>query len=158
MCGAEQTSEYMQMLNDKGYYQISDKLKSDINQHFVGYFTNEEKTSTTIKKYFEKYNYLMDTHTAVAFNSLDGYRNDSNDATKTIVASTASPYKFANNVYISLFGENNFDETKIIDELSNQTETKIPLPLIQLNEKSVNFNGVTTPQKMLSEVLNFIDK
>ena len=75
-----------------------------------------------------------------------------------MVASTASPYKFAKNVYGALFGDNNFDELEILTELSAKTESKIPTPLFELDKKEIKFNGVTDSNNMLSEVMNFIEK
>ena len=100
----------------------------------------------------------MDTHTAVAFSSLESYRFEHKDETKTVVASTASPYKFANNVYSAIFGDNSFDDLKILDELSKATATKIPTPLYELDKKQINFNGVCTPDEMYNEVLKFLQK
>lgn len=158
MCGAEQTSEYMKMLNAYGVYQISNEIKTKINESFVGYFADEQKTSNTIKKYYDNNNYLMDTHTAVAFSSLEAYRNQYSDTTKTVVASTASPYKFSKNVYGAIFGENNFDDLEVLTKLSDMTRTPIPVPLYELDKKKINFNGITTPDDMYNEVLSFIKK
>lgn len=155
---ANQTAEYMNSLNNNGYYQVSNEIKSRIDESFIGYFADEKNTSITINKYYHQYNYLMDTHTAVAFYALESYRKDRFDETKTVVASTASPYKFAKNVYSAIFGENNFGDIEILEELSSQTNTKIPAPLFELDKKTVNFNVLTTSKNMFDEVLKFIEK
>ncbi len=157
ICGAEQTSEYMEMLNTNGCYEINSEIKTKIDENFVGYFSNENQTAHTIKKYYIDNGYLMDTHTAVAFSALESYRNEHKDDTKTIVASTASPYKFAKNVYSAIFGENNFDDLEILKELSSKTNTTIPAPLFELDKKTSKFDVVTTPKNMFDEVLNFIE-
>ena len=156
--GIEQTKEYMELLNTNGYYQISDEIKVKIDEHFIGYFANEEKTASTIKKYHCTFNYLMDTHTAVAFSALEDYRSEHNDNIKTVVASTASPYKFAKNVYGAIFGDNNFNDLQTLEELSARTNTEIPLPLFELDKKEIRFDGVTTPQNMYDTVIEFIKK
>lgn len=158
ICGAEQTSEYMNELNDNGVFQIDEEVKAKIAENFIGYFADENKTSDTIKKYYNDYDYLMDTHTAVAFSALESYRYDSSDDTKTVVASTANPYKFAGSVYGAIFGENQFDDLSILRELSEKTYTKIPSPLTDLDKKPVNFSGVTTPNNMYNELLHFLEK
>ena len=155
---AEQTIEYMHALNSNGYYQVSDEIKSKIDENFVGYCTNETQTADTIKQYFDNYNYLMDTHTAVAFSALESYRNEHNDGIKTVVASTASPYKFANNVYKAIFGENDFDDLEILNNLSEKTNTSIPSPLFELDKKEILFNNFAIPEEMYKEVVNFIKK
>ena len=156
MCGAEQTAEYMQLLNETGFYQISDDIKKEIDKNFAGYFASECQTSATIKKYYESYNYLIDTHTAVAFSALESYRDEQNDLTKTVVASTASPYKFAKNVYRAIFGETNLDDIEMLNALSMKTNTEIPAPLYELDKKTVNFDHLSTPQNMYDEVLKFL--
>ena len=155
---ASQTAEYMQKLTSDGYYQVNNEIKSKIDENFVGYFASEQETSNTIAKYYKCNNYLMDTHTAVAFCALESYRNEHNDNTKTVVSSTASPYKFAKNVYSSIFGDNDFNDLQVLNELSLKTETIIPSPLYELDKKAINFNNITKPQNMFNEVLNFIKK
>lgn len=154
----EQTREYMKSLNDNGYYQIGPDIKAKIDENFVGYCANESETTATIKHYFEKSQYLMDTHTAVAFYALDSYRNDKSDDTITVVASTANPYKFAKNVHNALFEHNNFDDLEVLNELAYKTNTTIPSPLYELDKKTINFNSVVEPNDMLGEVLDFLKK
>ena len=158
VAGSEKTTQYMKELNENGVYTVDAETKAQIDKNFVGYYADEESTSATIRKYFNEYNYLMDTHTAVAFNSIEQYRRESGDDTKTIVASTASPYKFANDVYISLFGESPADELSALDELSARTNTEIPYPLKNLAERKVNFNTVINSEDMLCEVYNYLNK
>ena len=100
----------------------------------------------------------MDTHTAVAFSALESYRKEYGDSTKTVVASTASPYKFAQNVYGAIYHDNSYDDLIILEELSITTGTKIPQPLYQLDKKSVNFTNVVSVDNMVDEVLKFIKK
>lgn len=156
--GVEQTVEYMSTLNKNGFYQVNNEIKSKIDEHFIGYFTDENQTLNTIKKYYDINGYLMDTHTAVAFSALENYRSEHPDKTKTIVASTASPYKFAKNVYGAIFGRNNLDDVQTLQELSKQTDTEIPMPLYELDKKQIRFDTVTTPADMYEEVLRFIEK
>ena len=158
MSNANETVKYMESLNTNGCYQVSDEIKSKIDENFVGYFTNEQKTVETIDKYYRRYNYLMDTHTAVAFSSLESYRLEHKDETKTVVTSTASPYKFAGNVYGAIFGENSHDDFQILNELSKATSTEIPDPLYELDKKKINFTGVCNADEMYKEVLRFLEK
>jgi threonine synthase len=158
MSDAVQTANYMKALSENGSYTISDEIKNKVDENFVGYFANETQTINTINKYYCRYNYLMDTHTAVAFSSLEAYRTEHNDHSKTVVASTANPYKFANNVYGAIFGENDFTNIEMLTELSKSTSTKIPLPLCDLGKKPINFDNICTPEGMYNEVMRFLQK
>lgn len=156
--GAEETSLYMDSLNSSGYYQITNKTKSAIDDSFVGYFTDEGDTSATIKHYYDHYQYLMDTHTAVAFSALDKYRDETLDQKICVVASTASPYKFASDVYSSLFGKTPEDDLVALNDLSERTETDIPASLKDLEKKPVNFSSTVNADDIYSEVLRFINE
>ncbi len=153
---AKQTGEYMNLLNSTGRYRVSDEIKRKIDENFVGYYADENQTADTIAKYYNFEDYLMDTHTAVAFYALESYRKETLDNTKTVVASTASPYKFAQSVYNSIYGENPYDDLEVLEELSITTGTKIPKPLCQLDKKKVNFSKNISVDDMYNEVLNFI--
>lgn len=155
---AKQTLEYMNSLNSKGYYQINEDIKRKIDGNFVGYFANETQTAQTIAKYYNLEDYLMDTHTAVAFSALESYRNGHGDNTKTVVASTASPYKFAQSVYGAIYDDNSYGDLDILDELSITTGTKIPAPLYHLDKRSINFSKVVSTDTMFNEILDFIKK
>lgn len=158
LVGSEKTAELMHSLSNNGSYRIDDGLKSLIDDCFVGYYANEIKTAETIKSGFEEHGYLMDTHTAVAFSALRDYRNDSNDLTKTVVASTASPYKFAKDVHNSIFEDIDADELEYIDALSAKTGTQVPTPLSDLEKKEIRFSTVTMPEFIIDEVLKFTEK
>ena len=94
----------MKELAANGKYTVSDQVKTKIAADFVGYYCDEANTADTVKRTYEGYNYLSDTHTAVAIYSAEQYAKDYADtaAKRIIVASTASPYKFASSVYMPL--------------------------------------------------------
>ncbi len=158
LAGQEKTAHYMKELNTKGVYSVENEIKEKITSNFSGYYCAEEDTASTIKETFEKYNYLIDTHTAVAVKCAREYIKETGDDRKMIVASTASPYKFASNVYASLTGkllENEFDSLKATEKLSG---SPIPAPLANLENKAVHFTTVIDPENMTSEVLKNIVK
>ena len=155
---ATQTAEYMQKLNSNGYYQINDEIKSKIDENFVGYYASEQETSNTIAKYYISNNYLMDTHTAVAFCALESYRNEHNDNTKTVVASTASPYKFAQDVLKAITKTTQKDAFKAAFTLHEQTAAPIPEQLLTLKEKEVRFSTVIEKDKTIDAVMAFVNK
>ena len=154
--GAEKNIEYMNALAKDGKYTVDAQTKAKIDSVFSGFYTDEEKTAETIKTVFEKYGYLCDTHTAVAVNSAEEYMAKSGDGLVTVVDSTASPYKFAADVYASLGQTAPADPLDALDALSSYTNTEIAYPLRGLGERQVRFTDVCDPADMTDKVLEFI--
>ncbi|MEL7606946.1 MAG: threonine synthase [Sedimentibacter saalensis] len=138
----------MEQLNTAGKYEVSDEMKKVISEEFYANCVFKNETEETIKSVFEKYGYLLDTHTAVAYKALETYKNETNDNTMSIVLSTASPYKFSKSVYESLYNETNSDEFEIMQELSEKTGVKIPENLKGLKEKKVLHKEVCEKDEM----------
>ena len=90
--------DLMAQLSESGKYTVSDKLICYIQAVFDAGFTAEDKVDETIKKHFDKYSYLCDTHTAVAVDVYDEYVKATGDDIPTVIDSTASPYKFSKSV------------------------------------------------------------
>ncbi len=156
--GCEKTAEYMEALKTQGAYTVDADTMAKINENFIGYFADEETTAATIKDYYENHNYLSDTHTAVALSSAEQYIKESGDTTPIVVASTASPYKFAIDVYRSLADNFNGSDLDALEALSNLTNTEITYPLRDLDKKEVRFTKVIDHKDMLSEVYSYIRK
>ncbi|MBR3943191.1 MAG: threonine synthase, partial [Clostridia bacterium] len=93
---------YMQQLNETGTYKVSDEILSFLKEHFAAGCADDTQTKATIKRVFEEEGYIMDTHTAVAKAVYDDYKASTGDVTKTVIASTASPFKFSGNVLDAL--------------------------------------------------------
>ena len=79
-----------------------------------------------------------------------------NDGKKIIVASTASPYKFAADVYKSITDTAADSDTSALDQLSELSGTEISYPLRNLTERKVNFDTVIDPSEMLDVVYKFM--
>ena len=154
--GAEKNIEYMNSLAKDGKYTVDAQTKAKIDEVFSGFYTDEEKTAQTIGTVFEKYGYLCDTHTAVAVNAAEEYMAKSGDGLVTVVDSTASPYKFAADVYTSLGKTAPADPLDALDALSSYTNTEIAYPLRGLGERAVRFTDVCDPADMTDKVLEFI--
>ena len=154
--GAKATAQYMSELSLNGKYTVNDDIKAKIGENFCGYYADEAETSKTIKKYFTEVGYLADTHTAVALTCAEKYIFANNDGKKMIVASTASPYKFAADVYKSIADKTASNGTGALDDLSKLTNTEITLPLRDLDKKEVRFTKVIDTSDMLEEVFKFI--
>ncbi len=150
----KQVAAWQNSLKEEGKYTVSDEVLQKLKALFYGGFCDEESTSATIKETFQKYGYLIDTHTAVAVSVYNDYKNATGDLRPVVIASTASPYKFANSVLESL-GEtvpaNEFDAVKL---LSEKTATEIPVPIAALESAQVRFENVCNKEDMNKVVLD----
>ena len=139
----------MNALANEGKYTVSDEIKAKIKEEFYGGCADDEETLATIGETFEKYGYLSDTHTAVALKVYENYKKETGDNTVNIVASTASPYKFAAGVLRAIGGNpEGKDGFEILDELSEKSGTVIPKPLAGLKDKEIRFNTVCEKEEM----------
>ena len=150
--GSELTSQLMKQLSSDGKYTIPADLKQAIDAHFTGLYCDEANTSLEIKRTFSDDGYLIDTHTAVGLNCAKQYQQSNRDGLKMLVASTASPYKFASDVYKSITGRLPGDELSALTELSELTGTEIPYPLRDIDKREIRFDKVIDKADMLSEL------
>ncbi len=154
--GTEETKKHMGELNAYGKYTVSDDVKKTISENFVGYFADEVATAKTLNRFYSEHGYLADTHTSVALDCAEQYIKESGDTRKMIVASTASPYKFAADVYRSVTSTEATSDTDALDQLSEYTKTEITYPLRGLTQRKVNFTTVIDAENMLDEVYKFM--
>lgn len=154
--GSEKTAAYMEALKKDGCYTVDAEILAEIRKNFSGYFTSEEDTAKTIHNTFEKYGYLADTHTAVAIHAAEEYVRESGDTRPMVIDSTASPYKFANNVYRAVTGKDATSDLDALDELAATTGTQIPYPLAGLAERKVNFDQTIDRTEMAQAVLDYL--
>lgn len=145
--------EWFGKLNAEGCYEVSDAVKEKLHDAFFGGCCDDEQTKKTIHDVFADCSYLCDTHTAVAVKVYRDYLAQTGDTTKTIIASTASPYKFANDV-LAAVDENlvTADEYENLDILSKVSGVKIPKQLANLKEKPVLHTDVTDKADMADYV------
>ena len=153
--GSAKTAEYMASLKENGAYTVCADHLAKINESFIGYYADEAETAATIKATFENEGYLADTHTSVALCCAEKYIKDSGDNTPMVVASTASPYKFAADVLGSLSGEKPENDLEALELLSKLTKTEITKPLRGLEARKVNFTDVINKEEMLDKVYSF---
>lgn len=154
--GEKKTAAYMAELATSGKYTVDSDVKAAIDETFVGFCADESETAKTLKKFYNEEKYLADTHTSVALNCAEQYIKKYNDGKKIIVASTASPYKFAADVYKSITDTAANSDTDALDQLSELTNTEISYPLRNLTERKVNFDSVIDPSDMLDVVYKFM--
>ncbi len=156
--GSQRTADYMKKLSETGKYTVDEDIKAQLDRVFTGSFCDESETAMTIKSVYERHGYLCDTHTAVGLNCALRYLGTSGDRRKIVVASTASPYKFAPSVYGALTGETIDSEFDTLKILSDTTSTVIPTPLASILDKKVRFDKVIDPNAMINEVFAAIGK
>ncbi len=127
-------------LSETGKYTVNDEVKAKLNDLFYGGCCDDEETLKTIHDTFEKYGYLCDTHTAVAVNVYEKYKAETGDCRCTVIASTASPYKFAKSVLSAVSDKTSDDEFATVRLLSEVTSTDIPTPIAALENATVRFD------------------
>ena len=146
-CDADYVAGIMESLSTKGRFEVTKEVLDKLREIFgYGYATNEE-SKEAIRKAYEKDGRLIDPHTAVGYKVAD----DLNDGTPTVILSTASPFKFAEDVYKALFGEiegAEGDGFRYMDELSARTGEKAPKPLAELRSKEIRHRAVVDKEKM----------
>lgn len=154
----ELTESRMAQLKKDGKYSISNEEKKVLDDEFFANYCDEQECGETIKDFFEEYGYVLDTHTAVAINVSQSYKDFSKKDAPTIVLSTASPYKFAHDVLKSISGKAPEEAFKCANLLYEQTATPIPEQILQLKDKEKRFSLVIDRDCTLEAVTEFIKK
>ncbi len=153
----ELIKQWQTELFNGGKYEVTKEVKDKIKKDFFGGYCNDEQTFKTIKETFEKYGYLCDTHTAVAVNVYNGYVEKTGDETPTVIASTASPYKFAPNVIKALGIKEVDDDFKQLDVLCEKSKMPVPKSILELKNKEVRFKKVLEKDDMQKAVKDFLN-
>ena len=158
MSGCDDTliAGYMEALNSEGGYQVSESVHTAIQSIFKCGSCDDERTKSIINRVFTEKNYLLDTHTAVAYGVLEDYRAETGDDTLTVVLSTASPFKFADNVLDALGSPADGTGFELIDRLEQVGALVAPTPLKSLRGKPVRFEGSVEKAEMLDVVRDFL--
>lgn len=161
MCGENDTlvSSLMKSLSNDGKYTVSDELINNIQSVFAAGYCDEKSVSETIKSLYEKYDYLCDTHTAVAIRVYENYVSETNEDIPTVIDSTASPYKFSKSVLTAVLGGETpeYDEFDMVDELNRKTGADVPNPLKALKNKEVRFTNVCDKESMSEMVFKLLN-
>lgn len=155
------TAERMQSLAKTGQYSVRAEELKAMRRNFVAGYTGEDDTVDCIYEFFTEYGYPMDTHTGVAMSVAERYeakRAEDINAEKRpmVVVSTASPYKFPQDVLYALTGNDVKDSFKGIKRINLLTAMKVPESLKALRNKPIRFKQSTVPDKMFEEVVKFI--
>lgn len=147
-------AELQDNLSKNGKFTVNDKVLSKLQRLFFGACCDDSGTLETIKNTFSKYGYLCDTHTAVAVNVYEQYLECTGDDRPVLIASTASPYKFAKSVLSALSVNIPESEFDTVDSLSELTNTSVPVPLAELKNAVVRFKDIYDKNDMYTAVCN----
>ena len=150
---SRQVLELMTSLEEGGVYDAGEGMKTELREFYGGYAGMDISHSALAKLWHEE-KYLIDTHTAVAYAVYLDYREKTGDGTKTLIASTASPYKFAGSVAGAIGVDPGGDEFKTIENLSKATGLKAPDSLRTLNILPIQHDSVIEKNDIKSAVEN----
>lgn len=155
---ATKNAEFMKNLTSEGKYEISAEMKAQLKD-FYGNYTSEAETAATIKKIYEDTGYVIDTHTAVAAGVYDKYKADTKDVdTKTVIASTASPFKFTRSVMNAIDAKYDaMSDFELVDELSKIGNVAIPNAIEEIRTAPVLHDTVCEVEEMPQIVKNFLN-
>ncbi len=147
----------MDLLQTQGFYEIPANMKEGLSDFYGGY-SQEKEAFNSISQLYGSKGYLMDTHTAVAYTVYEKYRNDTHDTTKTVILSTASPFKFANALCQALSIRLKDNTTfEAVDKLSDFTGLEIPSAIVELKAKTPVHNCSCLPEDMKKQLEQFLN-
>ncbi len=159
-CDDVSVKKWMDELKQNGKYEVPITVKEKINEIFWAGFCDDEKTSEKIKEVKNDYGYTMDTHTAVAKCVYDKYVIETSDNHKTVIVSTASPFKFANSVLGAISSAEELtdkDDFELLDILAEKSAMSIPASLAELVTKPVIFNTTCEKDELYEIVSNMLN-
>lgn len=153
---AKKNAALMDSLMQTGAYEITEQMREQL-EDFYGNYASEEETAVRIREMYENTGYVLDTHTAVASAVYRKYVADTKDETVTLIASTASPFKFTRNVMKAIDG--NYDtmsDFELVDELSRISNVDVPKAITEIRTAPVIHDIVCDRTEMKTVVKNFL--
>ena len=149
---AKKNSELMESLKNTGKYEITPEMKAQLSD-FYGNYATEAENAATIKKLYEDTGYVIDTHTAVAATVYEKYKKETGDDTVTVIASTASPYKFTRSVMDAIDSKyDSMTDFELVDELSKISNVAVPQAIEDIRTAPVLHDTVCEVNEMSSSV------
>ncbi len=155
-CDDAKNKELMTSLATTGRYEITEEMKAELAD-FYGNYATEAETANVIKSIFEETGYVIDTHTGVAAEVYKKYKKDTNDTTKSVIASTASPFKFTRSVMNAI--DSKYDamsDFELVDELSKIGNVKVPNAIEEIRTANVLHDTVCEVSEMENVVKKFL--
>ena len=153
----QKNAELMDALKSSGAYEITKEMKGKLDD-FVGGYATEEQTAQAIHDTYKRTGYVMDTHTAVAAVAYDKYKAATgDDKTPTVIASTASPYKFTRSVMEALGEEHkDLDDFGLVDALSALSGVPVPRAVEEIRTAPVLHDRVVDAVDMPAAVKDIL--
>lgn len=149
---AEKNSQLMKSLRETGKYEITPDMKAQLSD-FYGNYATEEEDAAAIKRLYEDTGYVIDTHTAVAATVYEKYKKDTGDDTVTVIASTASPYKFTRSVMNAIDSKyDSMSDFELVDELSKLSNVAVPKAIEEIRTAPVLHDTVCEVDEMSASV------
>jgi threonine synthase len=148
-------SRLMESLEKEQVYRVSPKIREGLKKFWGGTATVEE-TNATIGAMYREEKYLIDTHTAVGYKVYRDYVEATGDDTPTLIASTASAYKFAESVAKSIGLPNEANGFRYVDAVARETGVRVPKALKDLDKRKIRHTGVIAIPDMISVVENSV--
>ena len=149
---AKKNSEFMTSLSQNGNYAISQEMKSQL-EDFYGNYASEQETADRIKELYEKTGYVIDTHTAVASAVYQKYKEETGDTRQTVIASTASPFKFTRSVMNAVDAKyDSMTDFELVDELSKIAKVTVPNAIEEIRTAPVLHDTVCDKSEMKATV------
>lgn len=149
---SEQTANLMKMLSTKGEYTITETMRNGLKD-FYGNYASDQETFETIKAIFDKTDYLLDTHTAVGYAVYKKYKDATLDNSKTIIAATASPYKFTRSVMLAINKDyDKYSDFELINKMEELSHVKVPEAIKEILSAEVLHKMECTKENMKEEV------
>lgn len=153
---ASKNKDLMDKLVSEGKYDITEEMKQGLKD-FYGNFGTEDETAEIIKNIYKETGYIIDTHTAVAAVVYDKYKKETKDTTKSVIASTASPFKFTRSVMTSIDEKyNDMEDFELVDELSRIGNVKVPRAIEEIRNAEALHNTVCEVDEMEKVVKDFL--
>ena len=160
---AQMTSTFMNQLSKEGSYKINEEMRADMKEYgFYAYYATEKQTAEEIRRVWQESGYVIDPHTAVASSVYHRYRNEIEDQEKTLVVSTASPYKFARSVVTAIRpelaqkGEAQLSDDQLIDMLHEISGVGIPKAILEVQHAPIRHDTVVDVPDMEGEVARWL--
>jgi threonine synthase len=151
--------QWMADLNSTGSYQVDGHTKNKLQEVLWSDYADDKETIDMIRSVYQRYGYIMDTHTAVGMKVYEKYTTAAGDSMKTVIASTASPFKFNESVVKAILGDEAVrgrDELSLLQVLAKTSGSDIPLGLKELDHKPVLHKLTAARDKMAEVVKNIL--
>jgi threonine synthase len=143
-------------LNEKGEFKIDSGMKNRMSD-FYGEFATDRETFDTIKYVFDNLGYLLDPHTAVGYNVYRKYVSESGDRARTVIVSTASPFKFPGSVSKAIDKKYaGVDEFSLLETLADISGQEIPRAIKGIGNKKILHSTVCRPDQMKDIIWNIL--